>query len=494
MLLRSSEGISLLLFFALAMLAMAYRTRQASTNTAAFLLANRSIPLWRAICSIAVSWIWAPAIFICSLQSYTKGIAGIFWFTLPNVLCFFLVAPLALRLRQLLPKGYTLPEFIAERFSKHQNVHIAYLVVFFGYQLAAIIINCVAGGALIHALSGIDLSLAITSIAFISLSYSLLSGLQASVLTDVIQMALLVLVTLVLLPWCLSEVDGFASIDRGLGGVSGEYRNTFHPWIAFTMGIPMTFGLLAGPIADQMFFQRAMAVRESDIIKTFVGGGLLFSLVPIGLSLLGFIGADMVNRGLLVVEDPQLVGPLVVGYLLPKTALYAFCLMAFAGLCSTMDSALCAISSLSSIDVYRRYFNSNPSDTQIVRWSRGSMIVFTVLGTGIALLNPKLLWIFLTYGTLASAAMCPTILALYWRRATAQGTFYAVTTAVLLSLPLAVYANIVENAYLIVAATVISVGLGLLVSLVFGDWNTVRDTHAQDSAPSPTRVSRMATY
>ena len=35
--------------------------------------------------SIAASWIWAPALFVSVQLAYEKGIAGIFWFTIPNV-------------------------------------------------------------------------------------------------------------------------------------------------------------------------------------------------------------------------------------------------------------------------------------------------------------------------------------------------------------------------------------------------------------------------
>ena len=142
------------------------------------------------------------------------------------------------------------------------------------------------------------------------------------------------------------------------------------PWVAFTLGIPMTFGLLAGPFSDQMFFQRALAIERKYIVRSFVYAGLLFAAVPITLSLLGFMGAGMVRQGLLEVSDPQLVGPAVVAALLPKAALYAFCFMAFAGLCSTMDSSLCALSSLGGIDIFRRYVSPRATEGEVLRFSR----------------------------------------------------------------------------------------------------------------------------
>lgn len=466
--LSHTEGLILLGIFGVSMIVLVWFRTHAEQHADGFLVADRNVGVWRGAFSIAVSWIWAPAIFICSLQSYTKGLPGIFWFTFPNIVCFFVFAPIAIRLRMLMPKGYTLPEYIYQRFDGNKLTHIAFLLVFFGYQFGAIIINSLAGGTLLHAVSGIDVNVAIISMALIALTYSLLSGLKASIFTDVIQMCMVLLIGLILVPWAFVEAGGPASINAGLGGVSGEHRSLFDPWIAFSMGIPMTFALLAGPIGDQMFFQRAMAVKQENIVKTFVYGGLLFGIVPIVLSLLGFIGADLAARQLISVPDAQLIGPVVISHLLPKAALYAFCFMAFAGLCSTMDSGLCAGSSLGSIDIYKRYIKPQATDKELLRFSRYFMAVMTVVGTAIALLQPKLLWMFMIYGALASAGMFPVIFSLFWRKISAMGAFLAVILSLVVGTPLSIYANIQQDPYLNVTAAVASVLIGFVICVIDG--------------------------
>ncbi len=208
-----------------------------------FLAANRNVGVLRGALSIAVSWVWAPAIFISSMQAYTKGLPGIFWFTAPNVICFFVFTPLAIRLRKLAPFGYTLPEFVYRRFKGDKGAHIAYLIVFFGYQFGAIVINTLAGGKLLNIISGINIHFAIVAMAVIALSYTLLSGLRASILTDAIQMVMLLGIAFILVPCCIVKAGGFSAITNGLGGVDGSHRSILDPWLAFTMGIPMTLGL-----------------------------------------------------------------------------------------------------------------------------------------------------------------------------------------------------------------------------------------------------------
>jgi len=110
-------------------------------------------------------------------------------------------------------------------------------------------------------------------------------------------------------------------------------------------------------------------VKQENIAKTFIYAGLLFGIVPITLSLLGFIGATEVNRGPISVPTRRSLDGLIAA-LLPKAALYAFTLMAFAGLCSTLDSSLWCYQFSGSVDIYGRYINRQPSDGGTVRAAR----------------------------------------------------------------------------------------------------------------------------
>ena len=457
------ETYSLFGFFAAAMVALVWFKTHQEKHADGFLVADRNVGTWQGAFSIAVSWVWAPAVFICSLQAYEKGLPGIFWFTAPNILCFFVFAVIAVRLRQLMPNGYTLPEFIWKRFDGNKGVHISFLIIAFGYQMGAITINAVAGGSLLHLASGINIQVAIAGMVLVALAYSLLSGLKASIFTDIIQMTMILVFAVVLVPWAIFSAGGINSVTDGLAGITGEHGNLFDPWIAYAMGIPITISLIAGPISDQMFYQRAMAVKKENIVPVFVRGGLLFGLVPIILSLLGFIGVTLANTQGLVVEDSQMIAPTVISALLPKFALYLFVLMAFAGLCSTMDSAFCGISSLGSIDIFKRYKNENASDEGLLKAARLFMLVAALGGGAIAMLEPKLLWVFFIYGALASTGLVPTIAALFSEKINGNTILLAIGLSLVVALPLSIYANITENTHLIVLSSVSGVAVSAII-------------------------------
>lgn len=453
--------------FAVFMLGLVWlRNVKTEQHAESFLVADRNLSSWSGAFSIAVSWVWAPAIFICSLQAYTKGLAGIFWFTLPNILCFFTFAAIAYKIRQLSPNGYSLPDTINKRFKNDKFAHISFLILAFGYQLGAIIINAVAGGTLLSLVSGISANITITAMVALALCYSLISGLKASVFTDIIQMLILLVFGFILVPWAIINAGGWSSVTEGFSGITGEFGTVFHPGLAFAMGIPLTISLIAGPISDQMFYQRAMAVKKDQIVSVFVKGGILFAIVPITLSLLGFIGVSLSQQQGLIIADPQMVSPIVIATLLPDAALYLFILMAFAGLCSTMDSAFCGISSLAAIDVYKRYFNPKAKDKDLLSIARKYMIFGALISLAIALMQPKLFWVFFICGAIAGAGLVPTVAALFLQSIKGKDVYLAIILSLIISMPISFYANISENEALNVVAALSGPVIGLVICVL----------------------------
>ena len=283
-------------------------------------------------------------------------------------------------------------------------------------------------------------------------------------MSDVAQMLLVLVVAFILVPLSIDTIGGFEILVSGLGGVSGEYNNIFNAEVAFSFGIATTIGLIAGPVADQMFSQRAFAAKEKSIKKIFIYAGLIFGIVPIVLSMLGFIGAAGVRSGLLTISDPQMVGPETVSQLLPSWALSLFALMAFAGLTSTLDSAFTAIGSLTVTD-FNAYGKTNSSNLNKIKTARIGMILFAILGICIALLQPKLIWVFLIYGALAASLFIPAFLMLFWKKVTGIGVALGIFTGFIIGTPLSIYANISGNTKLIVLSSILGLFLGGIVTV-----------------------------
>ena len=436
------------------------------------LVADRNVGVWAGAFSIAATWIWAPAIFVCSQKSFEQGLAGIFWFTVPNIICFFTFAAFAFKARAMMPNSYSLPDLIWKRFNGDPRSHQLFLLIALGISITGIINNSLAGGLLLHSIAGTDQNSTIIAFSVIALCYSAWRGLPASVITDVIQMGLILLIALVLVPWTLFNAGGFEAITGGLSGIQGSI-NVLDPWILYSFGIPATIGLISGPICDQMFYQRAMATKPESIKKTFIYGGLIFGIVPVVLSLFGFIAANPEFSSVIGAGDSQLVSVRVVEHFLPAWTLLGFAVMALCGLSSTLDSAYCAAGSLFSVDVYKRYMNPNANDHQMLNASKAGMFFIGLVGTGIAILpGVKLLWIFMIYGTMAAAVVFPAILSVYWKQVTAQAVTWGVFVALIVGLPTSIYANVSESPHVQVFSSVSTTLIGFFVTYFVTKFST----------------------
>jgi len=483
-----ATGYWLLLFFGIGMVAVTYffarwdrwRTKEG------FLVAGRNVGWLIGGFSIAASWIWAPALFVSVQISYQKGLAGIFWFTLPNILSLTIFAFLAPRIRSRLPQGYTLPQYIKSVF-RTQRVHKVYLFPFFFYQLMAVVVQLYAGSNLVSLLTGIPVPFVMVLLAIIVTGYTLISGLEASIVTDFVQLSMIFVAGLIIIPLAWKAGGGYPSVAAGFGGQSGV-RNMFDPGVAFSFGIVTSIGLIAGSISDQSNWQRAFAVRKGELVKAFVFGSLLFGIVPISLSILGFLAANpALNIHLPAGVDVSMIGVQTIAHLLPEWAVILFLLMLLAALSSALDAGLVAASSLWVADI------SKPeTDEGAVRSARRSMLGMTILGLLVALgvlYIPgfglqQLWWIF---NTIAACVMMPTVLSLYQKRMSETGVFWGILVSFVVGVPLFVYGNIIDSPAWIVGASLFIVVVSTVCCLAIGRKDAI-DLRVADFSLEEARV------
>ncbi|MFH1803211.1 MAG: hypothetical protein ABH864_07250 [archaeon] len=226
-----------------------------------------------------------------------------------------------------------------------------------------------------------------------------------------------------------------------------------------------SIGLIAGAISDQQYWQRSFAIKKVQLAPAFLFGAILFGIVPIALSTLGFLGASL-DVALPEGVDVSMIGVQTVATLLPNWAVFLFIVMLLAGLSSTLDSGLSAASSLWVTDVMKK-----KTDKQAIKSARWSMLGIAAFGLLIALAVvyiPKfglfhLWWIF---NTIAATVVVPTILSLYWNRLDARGVLWGVLTAFVVGLPLFIYGNIIGNDVWIVFSSLFIILISTLFCLI----------------------------
>lgn len=460
------EGMMLIGIYFLAMVAIVMMLRKREQTKEEFLVAGRSASWILTAFSMAATWVWAPSMFTAAEKAYTQGFAGVFWFVVPNVLTLVLFAFFAKKMRALRPNGWTFSDYIREKYSN--RAHNMFLIESFGLQTCSLAVQLLAGATIFHKVTGLPFFWTTVILVSIPLLYSLTRGIRGNIASDFVKMGFIAIVLLLGLPIMTSNA-GADTFFNGLGGLTGNYRNLFDSTgiaVMLSFGLPTTIGLLSGTFGDQMFWQRVFCVKQENVKRTMITAALIFAIVPISLSCFGFFAAG----AHLPIADTQLVNVGAVIAFMPKWFLYLFFLLILSGLISTVDSILCAVSSVAGHDIVKRVEEKTGRELKPVYIARVAMVIVAILAIGVANIpGMTITYLFLFYGTLRSSVMLPTIFAIKGYKMSESGLYYGIIASLCIGLPIFAIGNLNGWVPMIVAGSLLTIGLSGAISLLKKD-------------------------
>lgn len=329
------NGVTILFVYAVIMILATVILTKKEKNVERFCVGSRSENWLMSALSIAATWIWAPALFVSTEKAYSTGWVGLFWFLVPNALCLVIFIPFAKKIRKEMPEGMTLSGYMKEKYQS-DGVKRVYLFQLIGLSVLSTGVQLLAGSQILSAVTGISFKTMTILLACIAISYSLFSGIKASMLTDAIQMVFMLVACSLFVIFGVRNT-GTQGIIQGLSGISGDCTTLFSGKgveIFLAFGLPTTIGLLSGPFGDQSFWQRAFAVKKEKLGRAFLIGAVLFAVVPLSMGILGFMGAgagyQAQNLGIINFE--------LIRHFFPSWAVLPFLFMIVSGLLSTVDS------------------------------------------------------------------------------------------------------------------------------------------------------------
>jgi Na+/proline symporter len=467
------EALVHLLIFTAAMFIATRRwgARVGRKDVPGFMVLNRSVGWILGGLSVTASWTWALALMVSVQMAYDQGFAGAFWFTFPNILAIFMyswLGPIIRREAPLLKEGYSLPEWVQ---FKYQNKYVTwiYLFVFLQYQFAAATVQIYAGAAILHTLTGISTYYLMPALLAITLLYSVISGMEASVITDAIQVLMMLIPGGVVVAATYLHSSGNLSFS---GVASNGSPNPLAPQLLLTLGLVNTLALFAAGINDQQLWQRCLTIRERELPRAFVLAGITFGLIPTTFSFLGFIAAQPLN-GVRLQEgiDHSLVGIAAVNHLLSPTWEIVFLYALLAGLCSTLDSSMLAVSSLWAL-IHRRPWSTQERPPVNLDTSRRVMIITGFVGLALSYLAEYfglgLKYLFWFYNGVCAATLLPTLLSLTSRRMTGRAILVGAGTSLIFGFPALLIGSATQN------DTLIAVVYGLIFLVNLGSFIVFR--------------------
>lgn len=382
-----------------------------------FMLAGRRVGLALGTATAMATWVTSNTTMAAPQLALQLGIWGMVGYSLGAV-GLLLFAPLARRIRELMPRGFTSGDFIRLRYGV--AAWRLFLVISLFYALGWLISMGMAGGVLIQALTGIRYEIGMTVIVSICVLYTLLGGLRAVIGTDFIQ-TLIIIVGVAVLAWLAIARVGFEPMHEALLRDRPALLDLLMPAAIMFLFNNLLFGL--GEIFhSNVWWSRAFAFREGVGFPAYLAAGLLWIPIPI---VAGFVALTVPALGLNV-PAADMVGPLVAAKLLGTGGAVLVFIVVFAALASSLDSLLAATSDLILTDLYQGHLRPDATPEQLARAAR-----YVVLGLGAltwALCMPRLGTLAeLLYftGAFVASTIWPIAAGLYWRRASAAGAFLA---------------------------------------------------------------------
>ena len=455
-----TQSTILIVLFSIILVAVVLLISRKSKSADHFLVGNRQFGLFTGAFTTAAAWLWAPALFVSSQTAYTKGLPGVFWFIVPNVLALVVFAFYAKKVRGVMEQGYTLPEYIKHRLGPKNQ--IIYYIVMLLYAIYAIMVQLTGSLLLLNFATDLPKPLLVAIIAVVFFSVASFRGIRSTVVADILKIAVMLFMVIIIAPAVIANSGGFTTIAGGIGGAKGTFTDLFDGSVAWTFGVPTAVSLLCGCIIEQQEWQRAFSIKKDNVKKSFLLGSVIFLVVPVMLSVLGFIASNP-EVGISV-ENPQLSGIAVVAKYFPQIGVAIFIVMLLFALAAAGSSALCAISSIVTVDIYKQYFNKSPNEKQTLTTGRIAMLVILAIGAGVTLIpDISILYLMLLSGAFKAALFAPTLLALFWNKTSSKATFWSMIVGLLTGIPLFIYGSIVGNPNISSIGSLTPIVLGFII-------------------------------
>jgi SSS family solute:Na+ symporter len=430
------------------------KKKSTTTDSKDFFLAEGSLTWWAIGASLIASNISAEHFIGMSGSGFALGLAisTYEWMAAATlILVAVFLIPVYLK-----NKIYTMPQFLAKRYSNGVStvMTVFWLLVYIFVNLTSIIY---LGAIAITSISTISFGWCVAGLSLFAIVVTL-GGMKVIGYTDVIQVAVLMLgglVTAYLSLTLLSEKFGYGSdVLKGLSllqeKASGHFHMIFDKDHAYYKDLPGLSVLIGGMWinnlsywgCNQYIVQRALGADLKTARNGILFAAFLKLLIPViavlpGIAMYvlhqeGMFQQEMVNElGVLKPDHayPTLMNLLPIG--LKGVAFAALTAAVVASLAGKANS----ISTIFSLDIYKKYINKNASETTIVRTGRWAVIISMLLASLVApalkTLDQAYQFIQEYVGFISPGVLAIFLLGIFWKRTTSA----AAMAGALLTIP-----------------------------------------------------------
>lgn len=347
---------SIVAIFSLVWLGMGYWIGRNNADLDDYMLAGRKVGIGLAVATSMATWVTSNTTMTAPQLAYQLGLWGMVGYSLGCV-GLLLFAPLARRIREIMPQGYTSGDFIRLRYGK--TAWRIFLAISLAYSVGWLISLGMAGGILIEALSGIPYIYGMTVIIAVCTAYTLFGGLKAVIGTDFVQ-CIIILVGVVVLAVMVINRVGFEDVHDVLMRDRPELLNMLFPAAIMFLFNNLFFGV-GEVFHSNVWWSRAFAFAPGVGLKAYLLAGIFWLPIPI---VAGFIALTAPVLGVNV-PAADMVAPLVASEMFGTMGAILVFVVVFAALASSLDSVLAATGDLITKDIYKGHLRPGASEREL---------------------------------------------------------------------------------------------------------------------------------
>ena len=434
-----------------------YRSKKnAATSSNEYFLAEGSLTWWAIGASLIASNISAEHFIGMSGSGFAIGlaIASYEWMSAATLIVVAMfILPVYLK-----NKIFTMPQFLAKRYNGTVSTIMAiiWLLIYVFVNLTSIIY---LGALAISSIAPVSFQFCVIGLSLFSVIVTL-GGMKVIGYTDMFQVIVLILgglVTTYLSLTLLSEQFGFGKdILKGLLVLKQEAPDHLHmildkssPHYAELPGISVLVGgMLINNLAywgcNQYIVQRALGADLKTARKGILFAAFLKLLVPIIAVLPGIAMYVMHQNGMFQKEMIDATGVLKPDQAYPTlmnllpTGLKGVALAALtAAIVASLAGKANSISTIFSLDIYKKYFNKEASERKLVLTGRwvvvAAMFIAALVAPALKSLDQAYQFIQEYVGFFSPGVLAIFLLGMFWKKTTAS----AGLAGALLTVPIA---------------------------------------------------------
>lgn len=354
--------------------------------------------------------------------AYQRGLSGI-WYTFVYLFVtpfYWIMAGLFRRSRFI-----TTADFFKARFGKNMALLYAVMgVLTFAVNIGTLLVGT---GKIAPAVTQgmITKEMAIVAMTVVFVAYGFAGGLIATVVTESVQGLLIVVMSLLLVPFGLSKVGGFSGLHNALTpdkfNLHAPAELTI-PWIVVG-SVMMLIGIVSQPHTMEVC---STGKTEFEGRVGFTYGNFIKRFCAMGWALTGIIVLAMTAKGVIPALDEyhrEAAFGVAIRTLLPPGFTGLMLAAILAAQMSTLSAFMVASSALLARNVYKEHINPGANDAHVLSLARWIGLlpvaigfVFALYVSGVA----QALTIFWGLATLTGVFMWFGVL---WRRANTTGAW-----------------------------------------------------------------------